>query len=551
MAEAAPTPKGKARWAFVTVLTLAMVIGLSATGANAVIRRLVEKSERAVVTLERLEGQANRLAAMEWQVIAEEGMTPETLDDVRETRVELTRLLRLLEQQDPGSQTLAPVHRAYDDYAAAVDDEFASLSGGSSDNARAVDRERVDPAFDALIGTLVPARETYGERAERLELISVVGFAVILFLANAATVGLFWGFQKAHRATERAVAEQQALASREECSRLLAEMGDGLRAAKTLAEAYEVVAHFALRLFPEDSGALYVFDESRDAFEPAQIWGTYPKHLLEPAFGSDECQALLGKHPFWTSDSSIGSACEHVRKSEPVGYVCLPLTSHGEILGVLHFRYSGPLDAEHPVESAVTSRRQLAITVAESVSLELSNMRLREALREQATHDPLSGLCNRRFMEATFDRELARAARHHTPVSVVMVDVDNFKSINDELGHAAGDSAIVELSDLLRESFREEDIICRYGGDEFVVVLPGTALSDARKRAERLQSEVHRASSVRDGTVLASLTLSLGISAYPQHGQTSGSLIDAADAALYRAKADGRDRVIVAADDDE
>jgi diguanylate cyclase (GGDEF)-like protein len=169
---------------------------------------------------------------------------------------------------------------------------------------------------------------------------------------------------------------------------------------------------------------------------------------------------------------------------------------------------------------------------------------LQEELREQAIRDPLTGLFNRRYLSATLQREIGRAEREGYPVSVVMIDADHFKRVNDEHGHGAGDQVLRFLGAQLRTGLRKGDIACRYGGDEFLMVLPNTALEHAAERARQWRTAVREAS-VDWMEWNEPMTLSLGVAAFPDHARNAEDLVTAADAALYTAKDAGRDRVAV------
>ena len=172
--------------------------------------------------------------------------------------------------------------------------------------------------------------------------------------------------------------------------------------------------------------------------------------------------------------------------------------------------------------------------------------RLHTQLREQAIRDPLTGLFNRRYLDETFDRELARAERDGFPVSVVMLDIDHFKQLNDTFGHAAGDRVLRALADLLQAQTRHGDIACRLGGEEFVVVMPGATAEVAGQRADGWrQAFADEALVFNEQRVQA--TVSVGVATAPEHGRQGAALLDAVDRALYAAKAAGRNRVHVLA----
>jgi diguanylate cyclase (GGDEF)-like protein len=199
--------------------------------------------------------------------------------------------------------------------------------------------------------------------------------------------------------------------------------------------------------------------------------------------------------------------------------------------------------AEGELQQAVLA---LANMFAEQVSLSLANIRLREALRSQSIRDPLTSLYNRRYLEEMMDRETRRAIRADSGLGVLMLDLDHFKSFNDTFGHDAGDAVLRETASFLTKSVRAEDIVCRFGGEEFMILLPGADLATTKARAERIRSRVRDLTVVHDGQSLGTITVSVGVAEAPEHGTSPQALIAGADAALYRAKREGRDRVMIA-----
>jgi len=191
--------------------------------------------------------------------------------------------------------------------------------------------------------------------------------------------------------------------------------------------------------------------------------------------------------------------------------------------------------------------QRLATLVAERIALALSNLQLRDKLRDQAIRDPLTAMYNRRYFEETASRELLRAGEHGFSVGVVMIDVDHFKRFNDSYGHEAGDAVLQRVGLVLQSHTRVEDVVCRYGGEEFVMLLPGLPADAIAGRAEELRQAVHELVVRFHGETLATITVSCGVSAFPDQGRTCTELIDAADHALYRAKQAGRNRVEIAA----
>jgi len=186
---------------------------------------------------------------------------------------------------------------------------------------------------------------------------------------------------------------------------------------------------------------------------------------------------------------------------------------------------------------------------AEIVRRQQAEEALRHAnirLSEQVVRDPLTGLFNRRYLEESLEREVARAKRSGTPLGIMMIDIDHFKRINDTFGHAAGDEVLVAVSRCMHSMTRVEDILCRYGGEEFVLVMTAAALDTIRERAEMLREGVRQLKIMFDGHHVGHVTISVGIAVHPDHGETGPQAMEAADVALYRAKQSGRNRTMVA-----
>ena len=346
----------------------------------------------------------------------------------------------------------------------------------------------------------------------------------------------------------------QELELRNREATLVGHMGSLLEVSQTAEEAFAVIERAARLLFPGLVGALFVLPPNRLVVERVAAWGgTAPDRRI---YRPDDCWALRQGRLFLVTAAGDGPTCGHV-DGEAGPYMCIPLTAQGATLGIFHLA-AGSADAEsvpadhRPTQRASESRatdgrltdsaRNLGLWVAEILALSLANFRLRETLQTQSTRDPLTGLFNRRYMEDSLERELYRAAREQGKLGVVMIDLDHFKAFNDRSGHVAGDEVLRDVAKLLGSSVRAEDIVCRYGGEEFTVLLPNAGLNEVKVRAETLR-EAAAALAVPDGQ---RVTLSLGVAVYPDHGETAAALIGAADAALYQAKAGGRDRVVAA-----
>lgn len=328
---------------------------------------------------------------------------------------------------------------------------------------------------------------------------------------------------------------------------LLNEMGELLQCCATTEEAYSVVAQSAKKLFPSPvCGTLYAFRSSRNALESVATWGE--SRASEPIFAPEKCWALRLGHPHASDHPHDGIFCAHLRTPTVATFLCVPMVAQGDTVGTLHLEF--PSGAQVPTnvdaDGLRESRQRLATTVAAQIALSLASLRLRETLRDQSIRDPLTGLFNRRFMQESLDRELQRAHRKKRPLAVVFVDLDHFKRFNDAFGHDAGDLILRTVADLFRRHFRGDDVICRFGGEEFAIILPEASAKDAAKRAQALRSEAKKLAVRHQGQILDSVTLSVGVAAFPEHGSTSEEILRMADQCLYQAKAEGRDRVTLA-----
>jgi diguanylate cyclase (GGDEF)-like protein/PAS domain S-box-containing protein len=318
---------------------------------------------------------------------------------------------------------------------------------------------------------------------------------------------------------------------------LLNEMSHLLQVCQSEEEAYKIIVDLSNQLFPRTAGALYLVNAARTLVSAVASWGDLPS--VERMFVPDDCLALRRglTHPL--SEDQAAQHCLHLGEPLPAVTFCLPMQAQGETIGVLHVQ-------SRQRDNLDDAKRQLAYTVVEQAGMALSNLKLREALREQSIRDSLTGLYNRRYMEAVLKQQLNRVTRQLHPLGIIMIDIDHFKLFNDTCGHAAGDQLLRELGQFLQSHIRGEDIACRYGGEEFILIMPDASLEAAQQRAEHLRWQVSQLRVQDAGQLSETITLSLGVAIYPQHGQTIETVLHAADAALYRAKQEGRDHVVVA-----
>ena len=352
--------------------------------------------------------------------------------------------------------------------------------------------------------------------------------------------------KRVNRELKRQVAE---LEDRNREASLVTQMSGLLEVSRTSEEAYAVIGRAARMLFPKTSGSLLVLPASRHVVDVVATWGD--RDAAGRVYRPEDCWALRqGRMHVVDVDAEV-PGCAHVEDHGAAAYMCIPMTAQGAMIGVFHVAINGPAGVVHVAigpgdqvahtETRITGpARHLAQWVAELLALSLANFRLRETLELQSTRDPLTGLYNRRYMEESLERELYRAGRVSESVGVIMADLDHFKAFNDAAGHVAGDGLLRSLGEVLRANVRAEDIVCRYGGEEFIIILPEATLDETARRAEILRGAASRVA-LPDGR---SVTISLGVAAFPDDGTSPGQVVEAADAAMYRAKADGRDRVV-------
>jgi diguanylate cyclase (GGDEF)-like protein len=331
------------------------------------------------------------------------------------------------------------------------------------------------------------------------------------------------------------IGKQEALLVEAEASRHRTEelfaMTDILQSAEDHGDAGEVLKATSLRLLPHEAGALYVFNNSRDRLDLAVSWAPHGEFDPPEALVPDNCWALKRGKMHINDPSSGTLCCSHHLGSKATLEV--PMVARGTVYGLLMVASNAEDRATNVKEVARVAR-----ALADTMSLALSNIALREKLRTQSLRDPLTGLYNRRYMEDALDRYLSMAERSGDATSVIMIDLDHFKKLNDEHGHAKGDAVLRDAAVQLVGALRPADVVSRYGGEELLVILPACPLEDALLKAEILRSRIESLSEMHGCAVSASF----GVACVPQ---TSGKadLIPMADAALYEAKRAGRNCV--------
>jgi len=424
-------------------------------------------------------------------------------------------------------------------------------------NSRAA--RRLDMAREAIVGHRLTELFPKAVQAGHLEMYREVidtGLPLEKEMENNTAAGVKWVLMQlvpvgdeiaitSRDITQRKIAEAEALDMnvrlqgqvealhrRTREMQIVGEMAELLQMCQSLAEADSVLNVFFPRLFPDSSGALAVMKASQDRVETVLSWGENCGSI--PVFGPDECWALRLGRTFLSSLEGAELKCSHVRDGH-MQYMCVPLSAQRNMLGILYIT----------ADTIPESDQHLARTVADQVSLALANLNLQEKLRNESIRDPLTGLFNRRYLEESLDRELSRADRGGLHTGVIMFDIDHFKRFNDTYGHDAGDAVLQRVGELAQQLTRKSDIACRFGGEEFVIILPDILVEDGLVKAEQLRAEVEQLSLMHDGQSLGVVTISAGV-VVPEYGASRTEILKLADSALYLAKGRGRNRVVSA-----
>lgn len=347
--------------------------------------------------------------------------------------------------------------------------------------------------------------------------------------------------REVQEANERLTRNLRELRRRNEEVNALNEMSGLLQACNDVGEAFAVVAKSASSLFPAFSGSLYLQNASKNLFELAQHWGE-DRQLLA-VFEPQDCWCIRRSRAHQVRELGHHTRCTHAMRSSPAALhsLCAPLTAQGEVFGLLF------LEGRSVEDGGAAASLQLVTMLCEQAGLALSNLKLQTTLRIQSDEDALTGLFNRRYLEACLARECARADRTAQPLSLLILDIDHFKKINDTYGHDTGDLVLKALAQTVKGVLRQSDLACRFGGEEFVVLLPETGPGGAIEGAERVLEAVRKLSLCTGRSQsLGPITASIGLAVYPADGTTAEALLKSADTHLYQAKRGGRNRLVAA-----
>lgn len=319
-----------------------------------------------------------------------------------------------------------------------------------------------------------------------------------------------------------------------ENSKLLNDLQADLQICANSSEAARVAAAYLQRLVPTSSGTVFEIDPQRHEMNARAAWGNDER--AGRMYSTEDCCAVRGGRVHSHLEETRGLACRHFAKDAPPVYICFPLSALGETLSLLH------VNVPHP-SAFSASRLSLVQQVGEYTALRLANLKLRDKLQDQSVRDPLTGLYNRRFLETTLEEVLRHSGENGPGTGIIMADLDGFKLFNDTFGHDAGDHVLREVGKVFRRSVRSEDVVCRYGGEEFLMVVPDSSPESVCERAELMRTAIGSLELEHAGRPLGKITASFGISFSQDGTLTSDVLLRHADEALYIAKRSGCDCV--------
>ncbi len=340
---------------------------------------------------------------------------------------------------------------------------------------------------------------------------------------------------KTEELNKRLAREVKALEIRNQERIKLGEMNGFLQACLTLKEAQNALPDLLKPLFPNTYGAIYLISNSKDTLEAIATWGNIGS---DNTFLPQDCWALRRSTPHKGEPTTPGIYCNHIDTQHNLTpTLCLPMMAQGETMGLLYLRLNNSVSVSEAFQ-------ELGETVAQNIAMAFASLQLQETLRYQSLRDPLTGLFNRRFLEESLAREIDRARRKKQFIGIIMIDIDHFKRFNDTYGHEAGDLVLQQVANYLQKQIRQYDMACRYGGEELVIIMPDASLENTILRAEEIRKGVKKLQLEHDDKQLERITISVGVSCFPDDGLEFQSLIRAADKALYQAKKQGRDRVL-------
>ncbi len=393
--------------------------------------------------------------------------------------------------------------------------------------------------------SLLEERSSGSERRSVVSIGTEFGFVAFSLLSLAVLFGLLLrdALRRQRLSKKTALTNQRleesvnALKDRASETSMLTLARDELQLCIDMQQVYRSAANSFSRLLEGTAGSLCIINNSRQLVEVVSTWG---ESAVEEFHSPESCCGLRSGQPRWRAPGVSEIHCTHFSGILPERYLCQPIVAHGNTLGLLYVQCATE-DVVRVVNSRLDGIRQLV----QLTGMAIATLNLRTKLENQSIRDSLTGLFNRHFMQISLERELARASRRKQTLSVYMLDLDHFKRFNDTYGHGAGDAVLKSVAEIFKNSVRTEDIACRYGGEEFTIILPDVTPTVAYERAESIRRAVSALRIPLAGETLSDFSVSIGVSLYPQDGESAELLLSRADQALYRAKRAGRDQVAI------
>lgn len=373
------------------------------------------------------------------------------------------------------------------------------------------------------------------------EMLALLTLVVLFgFLLRDAVLRQRIGLETA-RTNERLASTVRALEDRALESRLLTDARDELQLCVAVQQVYQSAANSLSRLLAGTNGSLCMINNSRQLVEVVSSWSAEGEPSAMTDFHPPEsCCGLRSGQLRWREPGVSEIQCAHFGGEAPRIYLCQPIVAHGNTVGVMYVQCPSETVAESVKQRMDGLRQMVQLT-----GMAVATLNLRTTLENQSIRDSLTGLFNRRFMHISLEREIARAARRNHMISVFMLDLDHFKTFNDTHGHVAGDIVLKSVSDIFGLSIRKEDIACRYGGEEFTIILPDVTPEVAWGRAEAIRSAIAALRVPMEDEICGDFTVSIGVAFFPNDGEDTDLLLRRADTALYRAKRMGRNQVVL------
>jgi diguanylate cyclase (GGDEF)-like protein len=388
-----------------------------------------------------------------------------------------------------------------------------------------------------IVTTFVPRDLSWSERLHAGAAYLIFGVLVAYSVHRLRTRISHSGTERDLRNTEMEAMIAELHASNLSTS-ILSNLVEMLQFCDLVDEAYEVFDYGARQLFPS-GGTLYFLNRTSGELEMKCTWGGV---FMSAAFDADLCTSIRREQPH-ESDADE-ERCEHLHDVRSRRTLCHPVMIQREAVGLLALTI--PDDGTTHTEHLSLQLRQHARLMSDQIAIWMASFALKENLKNLSFRDPLTNLFNRRFMIETLHREMAITKRSHDQTSIIQIDIDHFKRFNDSYGHEVGDSVLCSVADVMLGLFRESDVPCRSGGEEFTLILPRCSWDTANERAIELQRRV----AVMNIKMPANHapprppTLSIGIATSPENGLLGEELLRGADAALYLAKSAGRNRIV-------